>query len=220
MVELVRSFSERFNLIEIAPERPVEEQWREHGIPAVVLPLDHVEGVDFQSPRLQPWLNCCGANRVQPLHAFLEAQTASCTVLNGQRRQGPGRHGCWPLRSPSSHLRGIVADLRLDRRRRARVRRRTRPGATARAASSASRWGPTTCSERCGRPASCWRPPTGITTPPTTRARISRPSASAATCTTIARNIAVASGGRCFAVRQWVTCSEDPISCCDAHKLF
>lgn len=52
MTEFVRSFGDRFDLIELAPERPVEEQWREHGIPAVVLPLDHVEGVDFRSPRL------------------------------------------------------------------------------------------------------------------------------------------------------------------------
>ncbi|MCJ2043772.1 phosphoadenosine phosphosulfate reductase family protein [Methylobacterium sp. J-078] len=90
MTAFVRSFGDRFDLIELAPERPVEEQWREHGIPAVVLPLDHIEGVDFRSPRLQPWLSCCGANRVRPLHALLEAQAGPCAVLNGQRQQDQG----------------------------------------------------------------------------------------------------------------------------------
>lgn len=90
MTAFVRSFGDRFELIEVAPERPVPEQWAEHGIPAVVLPIDHVEGVDFRSPRLQPWLSCCGTNRVQPLHAFLETQAGPCAVLNGQRRQDQG----------------------------------------------------------------------------------------------------------------------------------
>jgi 3'-phosphoadenosine 5'-phosphosulfate sulfotransferase (PAPS reductase)/FAD synthetase len=85
MVEFVRSFGERFDLIEVAPERPVAEQWAEHGIPAVVLPLEHIEGVDFRSPRLQPWLSCCGANRVQPVLDFLKAQEGPCAFLNGQR---------------------------------------------------------------------------------------------------------------------------------------
>lgn len=86
MVEFVRSFGGRFNFIEVAPERPMLDHWREHGIPAVVLPLDHLEGIDWRSPRLQPWLNCCAANRNAPVNRFMEEVTLPCAFLNGQRK--------------------------------------------------------------------------------------------------------------------------------------
>jgi 3'-phosphoadenosine 5'-phosphosulfate sulfotransferase (PAPS reductase)/FAD synthetase len=89
MVDFVRGHRDRYDLIEVAPEHPMLDQWREHGTPADILPLEHVEGIDWRSPRLQPWTACCGVHRVGPVLAYISRVDASCALLFGQR-QGDG----------------------------------------------------------------------------------------------------------------------------------
>ena len=65
------------------------DQWRVHGAPADILPLEHVEGIDWRSPRLQPWTACCGVHRVGPVLTHISHLNASSALLFGQR-QGDG----------------------------------------------------------------------------------------------------------------------------------
>ena len=90
MVDFVRSHRDHYDLVEVAPERPMLEHWREHGTPADILPLEHVEGIDWRSPRLQPWTACCGVHRVGPVLAHISRLNASSALLFGQRQRDGG----------------------------------------------------------------------------------------------------------------------------------
>jgi 3'-phosphoadenosine 5'-phosphosulfate sulfotransferase (PAPS reductase)/FAD synthetase len=90
MVEFVRSHADRYHLVELAPARPMAEQWAEHGQPADILPLEHMEHVDWRAPRLQPWLLCCEENRTRPLSAYMHGVAEPCAFLSGQRKSDRG----------------------------------------------------------------------------------------------------------------------------------
>lgn len=90
MVEFVRGHRDRFDLIELSPDRPMFEQWRDFGTPADVIPIEHLVGIDWRAPRLQPWTACCGANRLQPVVTFAERLDGSCALLFGQRQRDLG----------------------------------------------------------------------------------------------------------------------------------
>jgi 3'-phosphoadenosine 5'-phosphosulfate sulfotransferase (PAPS reductase)/FAD synthetase len=90
MREFIRSHADRYRLIELAPARPMAEQWAEHGQPADLLPLEHMENVDWRAPRLQPWLLCCEENRTRPLATFMRGLTQPAAFLNGQRKSDKG----------------------------------------------------------------------------------------------------------------------------------
>ncbi|WP_227439730.1 phosphoadenosine phosphosulfate reductase family protein [Methylobacterium sp. W2] len=90
MSDFVQSHRERFSLIKVQPQRPLMDHWAEHGAPADLIPLEHLEGVDWRYPRLQPWSVCCGTHRTWPLVEFLKQQSAPCAFLAGQRQQDQG----------------------------------------------------------------------------------------------------------------------------------
>ncbi|TXM66522.1 phosphoadenosine phosphosulfate reductase family protein, partial [Methylobacterium sp. WL12] len=95
MVEFVRSFGDRFDLVEIAsPSLP--QVWEASGIPADVAPFRNVLGQD--SPRLQPWLSCCLTVRQMPVNDFLRRQ-GPCCYINGQRADEAGGATLSGLRS-------------------------------------------------------------------------------------------------------------------------
>ncbi|GJE29535.1 phosphoadenosine phosphosulfate reductase domain-containing protein [Methylobacterium organophilum] len=90
MVEFVRGHRDRYTLVELAPARPMTEQWREAGTPADIVPIEHLAGIGWREPPLQPWTTCCAANRVQPLITHAEQAGGPCALLFGQRRSDGG----------------------------------------------------------------------------------------------------------------------------------
>lgn len=90
MAEFVRAHGERWRLVEVSPERDMLADWDEHGTPADVVAIEHLEGLDWRTPRVRPWPLCCSTNRTGPLATYLARFEESCAFLNGQRRSDRG----------------------------------------------------------------------------------------------------------------------------------
>ena len=90
MAEFVRAHSERWRLVEVSPERDMLNDWSEHGTPVDVVAIEHLEGLDWRTPRVRPWPLCCRTNRTGPLAAYLERFREHCAFLNGQRQSDRG----------------------------------------------------------------------------------------------------------------------------------
>ena len=95
MVEFVRAFGDRFDLVEI-PSPNLPQVWQASGVPADVAPFANVTGQ--ASPRLQPWLQCCFTVRQTPINDYLRRQGACC-YINGQRADDAGGATLAGLRS-------------------------------------------------------------------------------------------------------------------------
>jgi 3'-phosphoadenosine 5'-phosphosulfate sulfotransferase (PAPS reductase)/FAD synthetase len=74
--------------------------FRELGIPASVVPVEHMQGVSEQmniierAPRIVPWMFCCVRNRCVPGYEAI-AEDGIVNVIHGQRA------GDWPKNDPS-----------------------------------------------------------------------------------------------------------------------
>ena len=87
MVEFVRGYRERFELIELASPSLVEH-WQALGPPVDVAPAASFEGTRL--PRFQTFHQCCFAIRQAPINAFLREQPGRTCFVNGQRRDDHG----------------------------------------------------------------------------------------------------------------------------------
>ena len=90
MAGFVRGFGERWRLVEVSPERDMLDDWGEHGTPVDVVAIEHLEGLDWRTPRVRPWPLCCSTNRTGPLSAYLARFEKPCILLNGQRQSDKG----------------------------------------------------------------------------------------------------------------------------------
>lgn len=90
MAAFVRGFGDRWRLVEVSPERDMLADWEEHGTPVDVVAIEHLEGLDWRTPRVRPWPLCCAVNRTGPLAAYLARFGEPCAFLNGQRRSDRG----------------------------------------------------------------------------------------------------------------------------------
>ena len=90
MADFVRSHAGRYDLVELAPEQPMMDQWAEIGTPADIVPVEHVAGMDWRAPRLQAWVLCCFTHRNKPIHDYLERLGQRYAFLNGQRESDRG----------------------------------------------------------------------------------------------------------------------------------
>lgn len=82
MVEWVRSFGERFTLVELPSN--LADHWQARGIPATVLMGDAmVPGSG--ALRMQPWRFCCYTARTLPLLTYLQTQPGPWALVHGQR---------------------------------------------------------------------------------------------------------------------------------------
>ncbi|GJE53208.1 Phosphoadenosine phosphosulfate reductase [Methylobacterium tardum] len=90
MAAFVRGHGERWRLVEVSPERDMLDDWSEHGTPVDVVAIGHLEGLDWNSPRVRPWPLCCRQNRMAPLVAYLARFERPCVLLNGQRQSDKG----------------------------------------------------------------------------------------------------------------------------------
>ena len=84
MAEFVRSYRDRFKLIELKSD--LLANWRDHGIPARMLPIANglPEG-HHTEPKLQPWISCCRAVRAVPVETFLQELQIPAVLFHGQR---------------------------------------------------------------------------------------------------------------------------------------
>ena len=90
MRDYVLSHRAGFEVIELHPDRPMVEHWQEWGVPADLIAIENLAPIAWREPKVQPWLNCCGAHRMQPTLTFMEGVQSPCALLNGQRRQDRG----------------------------------------------------------------------------------------------------------------------------------
>lgn len=82
MVEWVRSFGERFTLVELPSN--LADHWQARGVPATVLMGDAmVPGSG--ALRMQPWRFCCYTARTLPLLTYLQTQPGPWALVHGQR---------------------------------------------------------------------------------------------------------------------------------------
>jgi 3'-phosphoadenosine 5'-phosphosulfate sulfotransferase (PAPS reductase)/FAD synthetase len=80
----IRSYAERgFRLVEVKSD--LMAHWQEHGLPADIVPADHLT-TTHKGPKLNPWWACCYAARGVPMAAFASEQPVPGIVLHGQRR--------------------------------------------------------------------------------------------------------------------------------------
>lgn len=85
MVDFVRAYSERFDLVELASP-PLPDVWAIDGVPADVAPFANVAGT--AAPRFRPWLRYCFTVRQAPVNAYLR-ELGHCCYMNGQRTTDP-----------------------------------------------------------------------------------------------------------------------------------
>ena len=90
MAAFVRGHGKSCRLVEVSPERDMLADWDEHGTPADVVAIEHLEGLDRRTPRVRPWPLCCATNRAGPLATYLARFGEPCAFLNGQRQSDRG----------------------------------------------------------------------------------------------------------------------------------
>lgn len=87
MVAFVRDAAEGWNFAELSSD--VLANWREHGMPADVVPVRHATrlGLVPREPRIQPWTACCMVVRGHPVAAYVAARNDVTLFLRGQKRE-------------------------------------------------------------------------------------------------------------------------------------
>jgi 3'-phosphoadenosine 5'-phosphosulfate sulfotransferase (PAPS reductase)/FAD synthetase len=90
MAAFVRGHADQYDFVEVSPERDMLADWDEHGTPADVVAIEHLEGLDWRTPRVRPWPLCCATNRTGPLATYLARFGEPCAFLNGQRQSDRG----------------------------------------------------------------------------------------------------------------------------------